>query len=335
MPGAGYPGRALREAVSWPHHRVGDDWVPVDRLADNAAGYPSGFLLASIEDMTQFALHMIHGTLLSGGPLALATTRSPRWTEHASSALARASSHYGLGVFTGKWSGQTVLRHGGSQLTSNCSIDFFPGSDSAIVLLTNGADDDTFVRLLDLCYRAVAGSPGESPLMAPVAAEPASIGGLTGTFLNVDTGAHVVIETGHGGSTLVHDGVRMPLRFLGDDRWLGDRPGGPLPVGIPKSAGRTEHVVVWGGLHQRIDAEDRGWEPERLVGVYADSFWDEPDTRLTVEIEDDSITVSGGGHVSSGRWLGRGLISDHGLIELDPDGSSLTLGRATRYRRVG
>lgn len=336
MAGSGFPPEIDREAVSWPHSRAVGSWEPVVRLADNPAGYPSGFLLASLRDMSHLAVAVLEGGLI--GVEGLIATTVPRWMDHARSPLGRVSAGYGLGSFTGAWSGQTVIRHGGSQLTSNCSVDFFPETESAVVLLTNGADDATFMDLLTLCYRMVAGPPAEmSPMVAQIP-ETSRRQAAVGTFLDVDNGTMVTIGVRDDRGLFIDRGESgARLDYAGEHHWVVSGPGGETPVGIPWESGPADVVFVWGRPYFRIDPPDTGLviDRDRLCGVYADSFWDHPETRISVADSDGVFTVSGEGHVSVARPIGPlRLVSDHGLLEFEEDGSGMVLGNATRHVRV-
>ncbi|HUG31952.1 MAG TPA: serine hydrolase domain-containing protein [Acidimicrobiia bacterium] len=278
-----YPSEADSGTVSWPHSRAGSGWVPVPRLADNPAGYPSGFLLASLEDLLRFAVSMIDGSLIVDGLARMVDTRISRWTDHAPAPMAHTSSSYALGSFTGQWNEETVIRHGGQQLTSNCSLDFFPESRSGIVLLTNGADDATFMDLLGTCYRVVAGSDQDPTPIRRQSHRLERLQAAVGTFLDVDRG--IVLEVSLDDGLWLHLGADMlALQYVGCDRWIASGAGGDIPIGIPWSEGISDHVVTWGNLHSRIDAIDaRGGIPDEFCGRYADSFWDEAESRISVE----------------------------------------------------
>lgn len=336
MAGSGFPPGIGSEAVSWPHSRTAGSWEPVARLADNPAGYPSGFLLASLRDMSHLAVALVEGGLI--GVEGLIATTVPRWMDHARSPLGRVSAGYGLGSFTGAWSGQTVIRHGGSQLTSNCSVDLFPETESAVVLLTNGADDATFMDLLTLCYQMVAGPPAEMSTMVSQISEISRRQAAVGTFLDVDNGSMVTIGVRDDKGLFIDRGESMArLHYAGGHRWVLSSPGGETPVGIPWESGPADVVFVWGRPHFRIDPPDAGLmiDTDRLCGVYADSFWDHPETRIGVAESDSVFTVSGEGHVSVARPIGPlRLVSDHGLLDFEEDGSGMVLGNATRYVRV-
>ncbi|HUG09239.1 MAG TPA: serine hydrolase domain-containing protein [Acidimicrobiia bacterium] len=337
MTGSGFPSEIDPGRVSWPHSRVGGTWQPVLRLADNPAVYPSGFLLATLDDMAHLALTVLEGGLIGGVDGLIATT-VPRWIDHTRSPHGRASAAYGLGSFTGDWSGQTVIRHGGGQLTSNCSVDFFPETDSAVVLLTNGADDATFMELLSLCYQVVAGPPDEmSPLVMQVP-DPSRQQAAVGTFLDVDSGSMLTIGATEENRLFIdREGGRTRLDYVGDHRWIASGRGDETPIGIPWDGDPAAHVFVWGNPHVRIDLPDVEVKTDggRLCGVYADSFWDHPESRLVVDGSGGELVVTGEGFVSAARPIGPlRLISDHGLLEFEENGTGMVLGNATRYVRI-
>jgi hypothetical protein len=334
---AGFPTQIERGGIAWPHRWQEGTWVAEPRLADNPAGYPSGFLLASLEDLTNLAVSLLNGTLIGADGLDLMISNPvPRWMDHAPTALGRIASGYGLGCFTGLWNGQRVIRHGGSQLTSNCSIDLLPESGAGIVLLTNGADDATFTKLLALCYEAVGGHPRpiEKPAAAPVTAD--EVLRCVGYYIDVETGR--IIEIADESSRLVYrNGVTVaPMSPVGGGRWIASNATTSVPIGVPQGNDPVPHITAWGSLYLRTVIEP--WNPgprgSDLAGIYRDSFWPDPSTDLEVGHEGGQWCVTGDGHAASGRWIGpRRLATDHGLLAFVADGSSLVLGNATTFVR--
>lgn len=331
---AGFPNDVDPADVSWPHVSVAGGWQAVSRQADNPAGYPSGFLLASLEDLANLALTLLEGGLGAGVLDALVSTTASRWVDHAPSPWSGVSANYGLGSLTGYWNGGTVIRHGGIGLTSNCSLDLFPESRSAVVLLTNGCHEPTFVELFKSCYRVVGGEENEPSDQSDPSHVP-DRRPKSGTFVNMDDGRlatlrsdvkHVSIDLGDGRST---------LRPAGEGRWLSTGSNGVIPIGIPTDT-EGDHVYIWGEpFHRFGPPRERHPVISDVQGVYRDSFWDDPATRFGISNSDESLVVSSEGHDSVGRWIAdQHLATDHGVLEFKTGATGFRLGNATRYTRM-
>lgn len=336
MEAACYPTQVDPSDMSWPHALVSGAWQPEPRQADNPAGYPSGFLLASLDDLTHMALTLLDGELGPGLLEAMVSTTASRWMDHVQSPWSRISANYGLGSLTGLWNGQTVIRHGGMGLTSNCSFDLFPESRSAAVLLTNGSDEPTFLELFKSCYREIAGeeAPPSDDQRELLTSKKEKC--VSGTFLNVNDGRQVTIRS--DGETMwieANDGW-APLRAVGPGKWLSADPAPGTPIGIPVTEPEVTHIMVWGDLFQRIEIPDEFNPPNgKVQGDYRDSFWDDPALRMAITGNDDAIVVESQGHESDAHWIATNrLVSDHGLIEPDGTDTGFILGNATKYTRV-
>jgi CubicO group peptidase (beta-lactamase class C family) len=336
MDSATYPdGRASR-GLAWPHYREAQSWVRANQLADNRAGSPSGFLLASIHDMARLAV-----ALLSGG---LLTELNELWSRpvsrrvaHAGYPMANASSHLGLGCFTGVWNRQRVVRHGGMQQSFNCSVDFFTDTGKAMALLTNGASDEAFSELLMAGYEALVGPPIEAEDHVPedlARAHQPSGRDLSGSFLDVDS-CRLVSISEEGESFSFREGdVSGPLVEVAPDHFLAYLPAGRVPIWYAPDP--EPIVLVWGTPFLRV--ETATWHPGRqadiLSGIYQDSFWPDPSTDITVSFDGGEWRVEVDGDLSIGSPIGVGAVaSAHGLIEFAENGNSFRLGYGTRYVR--
>lgn len=98
---------------------------------------------------------------------------------------------------------------------------------------------------------------------------------------------------------------------------------GVVPVGIPWEGGEADHLFVWGGLHTRIDPPDFDFDTssDGLCGLYADSLWDDPESRIRVESRGSDFIVTSEGLNSVALRIGPlRLVSEHGLLDFEPDG---------------
>jgi CubicO group peptidase (beta-lactamase class C family) len=347
LDGASFPSILRREVLEpagmhravWPADIDDDACWPIEidgpavRLADNAAGYPSGFLFASLDDMTSLATTLPDGHLMSVDSMRrIGTERSSRHVAHAPFPTVQATTGYGLGCFTGTWSGRRLIRHGGVQQSFNCSIDFVPETGAASILLTNGMADADFSRVFRLCLEALAGptrSAEAAVRRVSKAVEPA-----VGTFVDDDSGRIVELEL-QDGATFLREGSDVePLIDVGAGASLTAE---GSPVWWPDGGDAAPFITIWGTPFFRttIAPWDGGPSPDACTGTYADSFYRDATTDLTISHAGATWTVTGDGYASDARVVGPGkLASDHGLIEFLDDGARLRLGGATLFDRV-
>lgn len=336
MGNSAFPAELSDGPVAWPHNRLHGEYERIDRLVDNHAGYPAGFLLASAEDLVSLAMTLFDGSMLGSKDLDhLATQQVSRHIDHVRYPLSLISSGYGLGCFTGTWNGQPVMRHGGMQQSYNCSFDVLPGTGSAIVLITNAADEPTFNEILALCYEAVAGPvrTSDEPNLTSVGSEEKSR--MVGDFVDPDRGQLLNIADVDGDLVYQSEEVEAPVYHVGDGRAIVPVSYGSVPMWSPPGDGPVPYVTHWGVpfFRTRIDP----WvavDPSNFEGVFRDSFWPDPSTDLDIRLEDDVWMVGGAAGSSHSQVVGeRLLVTDRGLVEFSEDGSALRLGNATIYER--
>lgn len=334
-----YPSTADRSDHAWPHFRSDTEWIPESELADNAAGYPSGFLQASVLDLLSLALSVLGSDLIGARSFELlAAPHLLRRVDHSPVPMARASAAYGLGSLVGTWNGRTVVRHGGMQQSFNCSLDLFPDDGSAVILLTNGADDQTFSELLSLCYQVVGGPPHAVEELSVTRTNSDDRSRCVGEFLNVNSGR--LIEIGEDGAGLHYrEGLTtVPLAHVGDGRYLTISDRVSSPVWFPNGDAPVPYVMVWGEpfLRWELAQWDLSPECEQFNGLYRDTFWPDSRTDLDVQRVGGNWTVTADGEVATGQVVGECQIAtDHGLVVFSATAPELQLGNATRYHRTG
>lgn len=336
MGGATFPTELADSVVAWPHRRSLGDYQRMERLADNPAGYPSGFLLASAEDLSSLALALLDGTLLRAKDVErMAMQQASRHIDHVPYPLALISSGYGLGCFTGEWNGQPVFRHGGIQQSFTSSFDVFPDSGSAVVLLTNAAEESAFSEILALCYEAVAGpaTAGDEPNLTEVGS--ADRQRWLGNFIDPDGGRLLDVVDVDGDLVYRSEDLEAPIYYVGDGRALVPASYGSAPLWFPPADGPVPYVMVWGQPFFRTSIEP--WAPEdpmMFEGPFRDSFWPDPSTDIDVRFGESGWRVAGNSGASKATPIGeRRVATDQGLVEFSRDGSSLRLGNATIYER--
>ena len=321
--------------VAWPHNRLRDEYERIDRLVDNHAGYPAGFLLASAEDLVSLAITLFDGSMLGSKDLDhLATQQVSRHIDHVPYPLSLISSGYGLGSITGTWNGQPVVRHGGSQQSFNCSFDVLPDIGSAIVLVTNAADERTFNEILALCYEAVAGPvrASDEPNLTAVGSEEKGL--MVGDFVDPDRGQLLNIAEVAGDLVYRSEEVEAPIYHVGDGRAIVPVSYGSAPMWSPPGDGPVPYVTHWGVPFFRTQIDP--WvaaDPSIFEGRFRDPFWPDRSTDLDIRLEDDVWIVSGASSSRSQVIGERRLVTERGLIEFSEEGSTLRLGNATIYER--
>lgn len=329
-----WPGGSPPDGLVWPVERDGESFAPAARLADNPSGYPGGFLLAPIDDLIRLALTLLTEELLTTeSQESMTAAHMSRHIDQAPSVLARASAGFGLGCFTGNWNGQPIFRHDGMQQSFNCSFDLFPESESAFILLTNGMEEGTFNDILALGFEAAG---GQTPDALPLTLVPYDSGSplrATGTFVDADSGRLVELEGEDSQLVMTEGAVTEELAHVGGSRYLGYE--SQSPVWIPPEADPIPYLTIWGTPFFRTHLE--AWpagDGSHFTGGYVDSFWPDRSTDIDVTFQDGEWVVSRDGREASGRPLApRRLATEHGLVDFSPDGSSLRLGRATRFVR--
>lgn len=305
-------------------------------LTDNASQYPSGFLLASLEDLVRLAKALIEGWFLDEVSWQrIGSSRSSRDISHIGYPLARISSGYGLGAQVGSWGSSRVVRHPGRQWSYHCTLDLIPESGSAVVLLTNGARDGTFNELLNLSYEAIAGR-------APLPAEP-GLESVTdelksawvGTYVHPSRGITAHIEVEDGDLVYRSGEIAAPIYHVGGGRVVVPMSYGSAPLWFPESEGPARYVKIWGEPLFRETLET--WSPvsaSDFDGVYHDTFWPMPSTDIRIHSTRGQWVIERGGDTSSAMVLGeRRLATEYGVIQFNPSGDQIQIGDAARYSR--
>lgn len=333
---AGVPAEVDPNTLAWPQQRRGGEFVRADRLIDDRSGHPAGFLFASLQDLVGLAEGLLEGFLVDAGTWErMASQHISRHISHVPYPLALTATGYGLGCLIGEWNGQKVIRRHGRQASYHSTVELLPESSSAILLLTNGADDRTFNDLLGHCYEAIGGRGrlGVEPPLAPISPDLAAA--WVGTYVQPSRGAIVEVADRDGDLVYREGGAEMPLYNVGHGRALVPMHYGSAPLWFPESEGSAPFLLMWGEPHFREAPSP--WlpdDPPTFDGVYRDSFFPLDETDLRFTFEDGAWSATRGGVRSAALPLGeRKLVSSHGMAHFSEDGSSVQVGDATVYRR--
>lgn len=303
-------------------------------MTDDRSQHPSGFLLASIEDMLQLAKALVEGWLVDGATWGrIGSQHASRDVSHVGYPLTVIGSGYGLGCQIGSWNGRPVVRQAGRQGSDQCSFELLTESGSAVALLTRGATDSSFNEILSLAYGAVAGGgrlPTEPGLKPTTDSQRTS---WVGTFVHRARGSMVTIEEIEGDLVYRSGEVVAPVYHLGEGRALVPMSYGSAPMWFPESDSTAPYVKIWGEPYFRQEIAAQALDA-RHVGIFRDSFYPNPATDIEVRAARDVWTFTRGGVTATGTVIGEGQVATgHGVVEFTEDGSGLQVGGAALYFR--
>ncbi len=321
MAGAAFPGD--REAAN--------------EMGDNASAHPAGFMLASLEDLVRLARSLIAEGLVDDGQWSeMARQHASRHISHIAYPLALISSGFGLGCQVGMWNGQAVARQPARQWSYRCSLDLLPESRSAIVLLTESAEESAFNELLRLSYEAVGGLPKlpSEPGLSPVDTELRRA--WQGVYTHPSRGITVTVADRDGDLFYESDDVVAPLYNVGEGRALAPLSYGSAPLWFPQGEDQAQYLKVWGETYFRESAGDwGGLDRASASGRYRDSFWPDDATDVEVRWDVDGWEVVRAGVSTPATELGpTRLATTHGVIAFAEDFSGIKIGGAARYSRT-
>ncbi|NLF65056.1 MAG: beta-lactamase family protein [Chloroflexi bacterium] len=344
--------------LALPHEATNEALRPITRLPANDAGHPSSFAYGTARDLAHLALVHLEQGHFQGRPFLaprlLAEMHRQQASRHIAGVahpLAYLSSGYGLGLMTGYYHGQRVLRHGGMTLSYNCFFELLPDERAGFVLLTNASEEDPLMELVAFLYDQLLGRPHRGPVPVP-ALEPYTDGEETarwplyeGAYLNVEWGAMVEVRRSGAELLLDREGEELALTAIAPGRYVAALPSGSrLPVAfLDNGVTPAGHMVLAGEPYQRFEKAALSVEPAGLAafaGSYRDPYNTNAAEMLHLEIVDGRLCLrEGDGEALACEPLG-GLAyrCELGFFELrnaaDDTGPLLVWGRATRYRRV-
>ena len=346
---------AMTYPVALPHEE-GPDGRPVTthRLADNAAGEPSGFAFSSAPELANLALMLLDRGRFQGQeflrPESVHRMFKPlgeRPMRGARHPLAALYSGYGLGVQTGAYDGNRVVRHGGVSQSYNCFFELLPDLGRGMVVLTNYSQEPHLSELVVRLYDQLLGLPDRGMIFLPppeadeTAPEDVVLQNYAGTYLDVEYGRLIRIH--YRKQTLwveEHERLNQLTAISAREYYYEAEDGLRIPVVfVPEMDTPSRFVYVAGQPFIRCEPdEDYQSDREalnRYIGVYGDPSNLDPDSVLEIRLEGGELRLQGDGADESLRPLAPGaFLSSLGLIEFasqDGKAQSLTLGKATRY----
>jgi CubicO group peptidase (beta-lactamase class C family) len=234
-------------------HRVSDGTAFVVRpVPDNPAGWPSGALFSTANDLCRWLLALTNEGRLEGKQALRKGTFEQLASAHANVPSTR--TQYGYGLSLVKYRGFEMVEHGGARAGYGSFIRIFPEKQVAIVILTNGQGGQlpkTVERASELLLPLQAKekvSPPEPKEMAP-----AEMSEYVGVYNNGgESGVEVFIREG---KLFLRAGKsEFPLSKIGDRRLMMQEPGAAEPdelVMLPDKSGRITYIQVGSGALKR------------------------------------------------------------------------------------
>ena len=144
-----------------------------------------------------------------------------------------------------------MIRQGGIGDGFGAAIDLFPERGQGLVLLTTGASDLAFTRLLGRLYELVLGPPQPQAAPAPVGLDGDDRLRLPGSYLDVGRGRLVLVTGDGSGLRWESDDASGTLRPIGGGSHAALAPGGSIPAWFPPARRRPEY---WSGEARRCSA---------------------------------------------------------------------------------
>lgn len=345
---------AMTYPLALPHEPGADGRPAVThRLVDNAAGEPSGFAFSSALDLANLALMLLGRGRFRGQeflrPESVARMFDPlaeRPMPGARHPLSTLYAGYGLGLQTGTYGGQRVVRHGGVSQSYNCFFELLPDLGKGMVVLTNYSQEPQLSELVVRLYDRLLGLPDRKVtfLPPPQPDETARVEDMkhyTGAYLNVEYGRLIRFHFNDKSLWIEEDGTQNRLRAIIARDFYSEVEEGPrLPVAfVPENGAPAHYVYVAGQPFIRFELNEV-YQPDRdelapFAGLYRDPTNLDPSAVLEIRLENGALMLQGDGADEGLRPLAPGVfLSSLGLIEFVHQNGKvryLILGRATRY----
>jgi CubicO group peptidase (beta-lactamase class C family) len=328
----------------------------VHRYADNRSGEPAGFAIAPVVDVANLALVLLDEGRFRGDPfLSPASVREMQtpWADRRvrahSHPVARQYEHYGLGLQLGRYRGVPIVRHGGTIQSFNHFLQLFPDRRRGLVLLTNYGDEARVTELVfalqDALLELPEGDAQTRSVLVPVvepAPDRAEWPRYEGTYLDVPRGRLATVAATASRLELVESGRGFGLTAVAPGAYFFEEDGVRQPVEfVVAEDSEAAEYLFFGGNPYRRHRPGPGFAPDpavwpSLAGEYEDPSNADEGRTLEVRLGDGRLRMTG-------DWIDEELVpfgpaaflSSLGLIEFEPGGAALAVGRATRYLRSG
>jgi CubicO group peptidase (beta-lactamase class C family) len=233
------------------HRGSAGNAVVVRPVPDNAAGWPSGGLFSSVDDLCRWLLAFTNDGQIDGKQALRQGTSAQLATPHADVPSTRTQYGYGLSLVERR--GFKMLEHGGTRAGYGSFIRIVPERRLGIVVLTNrqgGRLPKTVERATELLLPL---EPEKS--VAPPEARHMTLAEMSeyvGIYSN--GGEPVEIFIRDGGLFLRLGKSELQLSKIGDQRLMMKEPGASAPdelVMLPDKSGRIAYVQVGTGALKR------------------------------------------------------------------------------------
>jgi CubicO group peptidase (beta-lactamase class C family) len=349
---------AMTHPLALPHEKIDDQLRVVHRFADNRSGDPSSFAFSTALDLANLAVVHLNAGHFRGqrflSPGAVAAMQTPVVTIPklgASHPFAHLNSGYGMGVQTGAYQGERVVRHGGISQSFNCFFELLPDRRRGFVALTNWSQGQELLelviglydRLIDRQSRGVELVVPPTPLLDR--ADRARWARHDGTYLNAGAGRLVAIRLRDGEILLTENENQFLLTPRAPDHftYVDGSNGTGLVSFLADENAPTEYLYLAGEPYRRVAldpsvaTDPSAWAP--YAGLYRDVTNLDPMSGLRIRYNGGELMLDDEGQDERCRPLNQTtFLSSWGMIEFivrdDGEVSSLILGKATRYERV-
>ncbi|HZP83833.1 MAG TPA: serine hydrolase domain-containing protein [Chthonomonadaceae bacterium] len=235
-------------------HRVsGGKTVVVRPIPDNPAGWPSGALFSTANDLCRWLLALTGEGRLEGKQALRKGLVEQLAAAHAN--VPSTHSQYGYGLSLAEYRGFKVWEHGGGRAGYGSFLRIFPAPQVGIVILTNGRGSQlpkTVERaselLLPLQPKARAAPPAIQEMT------PAEMSDYVGVYNNGgESGVEIFVREGR--LFLRAEKSEFPLSKIGERRLMMKLPDAAEPdelVMLPDRRGRIVYIQVGSGALKRI-----------------------------------------------------------------------------------
>lgn len=239
-------------AMTWPlalGHTAEEGQKPavVRPMADDTRLWPAGYVFASLDDLTRFAIALLNGGRLEGRQALPAAVTDRLLSPHiAIRTNVFRDGHYGYGLILQESGGLRTAEHGGELPGYNAEIRMVPERRLAVITLVNREG----VRLQKTFAKAFELMLGERPAAAsePKAALPISdeeMRRLAGTYSNRWT---MDVFARAGKLFLRRFGAELPITKVGENRYSVHPEGAPQPqelLFVPAQDGYPAHLQMF------------------------------------------------------------------------------------------
>jgi CubicO group peptidase (beta-lactamase class C family) len=182
-----YPTLAMTYPHSQGHEADGQDTPMVVRpFPNNAAYWPAGFMLSSVNDLARFAIAFMHGGELEGksviSPAAIAQLTTPV----IDVVDVAENVKYGYGIDLARYRGINVVKHGGHNWGFTSQLWMVPKQAFAIIALGNTYDIDfpkTIDKAMELFLTNLQPKPADE-LGQSMAMSKEEMSNYVGTYVN-------------------------------------------------------------------------------------------------------------------------------------------------------